>query len=138
MHASETLLDKGIHPTTIAESFLLAAAKAEDILTEMSTPVDLKNREELVKIATTSLSSKVVSAFSNNLAGLAVDAVLKVLEDPEKDENVDLNDIKLVKKLGGTVSDTELVDGMALTQKALNAAGKRKCNILLFCVLKVC
>ena len=123
LQASETLLDKGIHPTIIAEAFLAAANKTEEILDGMSIPIDLKNREELVRIATTSLSSKVVSAFSDKLAGLAVDAVLAVLEDPEKDTNVDLNDIKLVKKLGGTVSDTELVNGMALSQKALNAAG---------------
>jgi T-complex protein 1 subunit delta len=123
LHASEALLDKGIHPTTIAEAFLHAAAKAEEILEKMSIPIDLTNRDELVRIATTSLSSKVVSAFSDKLAGLAVDAVLRVLVDPSKDTNVDLSDIKLLKKLGGTVSDTELIDGMALTQKALNAAG---------------
>jgi T-complex protein 1 subunit delta len=123
LHASEALLAKGIHPTVIAESFLLAATKAEEVIESMAIKVDLKNRDELVKIATTSLSSKVVSAFSDKLAGLAVDAVLHVLEDVEKDVNVDLEDIKLVKKLGGTVSDTELIDGMALNQKALNAAG---------------
>lgn len=123
LQASEVLLDKGIHPTTIAESFLKAAAKAEEILNTMAIEVDLKNREELVRIATTSLSSKVVSAFSDKLAGLAVDAVLRVLDDPATDVNVDLNDIRVVKKLGGTVSDTELLEGMALTQKALNAAG---------------
>ncbi len=123
LQASEGLLDKGIHPTVIAEAFLMAANKTEEILERMSIPIDLTNREELVRIATTSLSSKVVSAFSDKLAGLAVDAVLRVLSDPAKDTNVDLSDIRLVKKLGGTVSDTELVDGMALTQKALNAAG---------------
>lgn len=81
--ASEVLLDKGIHPTIIAESFLKAASKAEEVLASMAIPVDLSNREELVRIATTSLSSKVVSAFSDRLASLAVDAVLAVLDDPK-------------------------------------------------------
>lgn len=56
----------------------------------------------------TSLSSKVVSANSELLSPMAVDAVLKII-DPETTTNVDLKDIKIVKKLGGTIDDTQLV-----------------------------
>jgi T-complex protein 1 subunit delta len=56
----------------------------------------------------TSLSSKVVSANSELLSPMAVDAVLKII-DPETATNVDLKDIKIVKKLGGTIDDTQLV-----------------------------
>lgn len=49
----------GIHPTTISESFEKAAAKALEMLTAMSTPVALSDRESLLKSAMTSLSSKV-------------------------------------------------------------------------------
>lgn len=49
----------GIHPTTISESFQRAATQAEEILEGMSTPIDLNNDEELIKLATTSLNSKV-------------------------------------------------------------------------------
>lgn len=57
--AAEKLLGKGIHPTVIAESFGRAAKKVVEYLEEMSTPVDLTDRESLLKAATTSLSSKV-------------------------------------------------------------------------------
>lgn len=57
--AAEKLLAKGIHPTIIAESFSRAAAKVVEYLTEMSTPVDLNDRESLLRAASTSLSSKV-------------------------------------------------------------------------------
>lgn len=54
----------GIHPTTISESFQRAATEAEKILEAMSTPLNLKNDEELIKLATTSLNSKVLFIFS--------------------------------------------------------------------------
>merc|ERR1712076_322288 len=63
--AAEKLLEKGIHPTTISESFQKAALKVVEILNGMSTAIDLNDHELLVKIATTSLSSKVVSQYSS-------------------------------------------------------------------------
>jgi T-complex protein 1 subunit delta len=50
---------KGIHPTTIAESFQRAAQKSVEYLNEMSIKLDLNDRESLLKSATTSLNSKV-------------------------------------------------------------------------------
>jgi len=68
------------------------------------------------------LNSKVVSQYSNLLAPLAVDAVLSVI-DPPNATNVNLNDIRIVKRLGGTIDDTELVKGLVFTQHASHSAG---------------
>ena len=57
--AAEKLLAKGIHPTVIAESFSRAATKVVEYLTDVSTPVNLSDRESLLRAASTSLSSKV-------------------------------------------------------------------------------
>merc|ERR1719272_2143645 len=102
LQAAEKLLDKGVHPQTITEAFLSAAEKAEEILFEASIPVDLSNREQLLQAASTSLNSKVVSQNSDLLAPIAVDAVLKVI-DVATAVNVDLEDVRLCKKLGGTI-----------------------------------
>ncbi|KAF6066395.1 TCP-1/cpn60 chaperonin family protein [Candida albicans] len=119
--AAERLLSKGIHPTLIAESFQRAAQRSVEILLDMSYKISLDNREQLIRAATTSLSSKIVSQHSQLLAPLAVDSVLKVINEEEissgPDEtimkkNVDLNDIRLIKKVGGTIDDTHLVNGM--------------------------
>ena len=59
LSAAQRLLEKGIHPTIISEAFQKASLKAVEILTEMSTPIELDDKEVLVKSATTSLSSKV-------------------------------------------------------------------------------
>merc|ERR1719322_1888150 len=138
LDAADKLLQKGIHPTTISESFQKAAGKAVDILTGIATPLDLTDRESLLKAANTSLNSKVVSQNSAELSPIAVDAVLKVI-DPARENNVNLKDIKIIKKLGGTVDDTELVDGMVFEQKAANINGpkrmeKAKIGFIQFCV----
>ena len=130
--AAERLLSKGIHPTLIAESFQRAAQRSVEILLDMSYKISLDNREQLIRAATTSLSSKIVSQHSQLLAPLAVDSVLKVINEEEisngPDEtimkkNVDLNDIRLIKKVGGTIDDTHLVNGIVLTQNVVKHAG---------------
>ena len=138
LDAASKLLAKGIHPTTISESFQKAAAKSKEILQKISVPVYLNDRPALLKSASTSLNSKVVSQHSSLLAPIAVDAVLKVI-DPNVATNVDLIDIKLVKKLGGTVDDTELIDGIILDQKTSGYDGpkkieKAKIGFIQFCI----
>ena len=122
LSAAEKLLDKGIHPTQIAESFQDASAKAVEFLGEVSMPLDLADRESLLKSATTSLNSKIVSQYSSLFAPMAVDAVLRII-DPTRTNNVDLRDIRIIKKLGGTIDDSELVDGLVFSQNAITSAG---------------
>ena len=90
--------------------------KALEIIDGRAQPVDLNNRDQLIQNAVTSLSSKVVSQHSDLLAPMAVDAVLQII-DKEHDENVDLRDINVSKKLGGTVDDSELIDGLVFVDK---------------------
>merc|ERR1711962_697775 len=117
LEAADRLLKKGIHPTSISEAFQKAAVKSVEILTAMANPVELGDRDKLLQSANTSLNSKVVSQHSSELSPIAVDAVLKVV-DPERDSNVNLKDIKVIQKLGGTVDDTEMVNGLVFQEKA--------------------
>ncbi|AMD20498.1 HDL246Wp [Eremothecium sinecaudum] len=119
--AAEKLLGKGIHPTIIAESFQRAARRSVEILLEMSHKISLQDRESLICAATTSLSSKIVSQYSYFLAPLAVDCVLSIAD--ESSTNVDLKNIRLIKKVGGTIDDTEIIDGVVLTQNVVKNAG---------------
>ena len=121
LDAAEKMLNIGIHPTVISESFQRAAAQAEKILEEMSTPVNLSNDEELIKLASTSLNSKVVSQHSWLLAPMAVDAVKRIIT-PDSD-NVNLNMIKLIKKVGETVEESELIEGALIEQKSMGHGG---------------
>ena len=152
--AAEKMLNKGIHPTIIAESFQKAAAKAVEFLADISTPVELNDRESLLRAASTSLNSKIVSQYSSVLAPIAVDAVTRLVtpaaassnaaatssstaapatasatpasrasRSTDSQDNVDLRDIRIVKKVGGTIDDTELVEGLVLAQNVVSGSG---------------
>ena len=137
--AAEKMLQKGMHPTIIAEAFLKASAKSVEYLTEISSPVDLSDKPSLLRAASTSLNSKVslmvglnhrylsnhamqiVSQYSSTLAPIAVAAVTRLITPTSS--TVDLRDIRIVKKVGGTIEDTELIDGVVLNQNVVVAAG---------------
>ena len=113
---------EGIHPTVISESFQRAAGAAVRVLHDMSQPISLSDRPTLLQAATTSLSSKIVSQHSNLLAPMAVDAVLKTIDQKVAD-NVDLKNIRIIKKVGGTIEDSEMVDGLVLNQMVVKSGG---------------
>lgn len=123
LEACGSLLSKGIHPTAIASSFMKAADQATKILEGIAKPVDLKVRADLISAVNTCLSSKVVCQNSELLAPIAVDSVLGVLEDPDKATNVDLRDIRMVEQMGGTIDDTELVNGLVFRKGSVKTAG---------------
>lgn len=142
LSAALDLLGSGIHPSAISDAFQRALQESLQIIKRIAVPVNLTDREALVQAATTSLNSKVVSEYANLLAPIAVDAVLAVKNrltsassngtgnsDASKTVNrgasssattsfVDLNNIRTVKKLGGTIDDTEAVDGLLLNHAA--------------------
>merc|ERR1719336_2554993 len=124
LEKSEELIYKGVPPTTIAESWAKAASKVSEILDsdDYGKSVTLEDSEQLQQAAITSLNSKVVSQYSDTLAPIAVKAVQGVY-NPAIPDNVDLRNVRVVCKKGGTVDDTELVDGIVFTQKTANAAG---------------
>jgi len=118
LKASQELLSKGIHPAAISDGFNVAHKKACEIIDGMSVPVDLDDRDILIQNCVTCLSSKVVSANSDVLAPMAVDAVLKIID--KSDTNVDLRNIRVSMKLGGTVDDSELIDGLCFTNNKVS------------------
>lgn len=87
----------------------------------MSTPIDLGDRPTLLNAATTSLSSKIVSQ-EPKLAPMAVDSVLRTI-DQKTATNVDLKNIRILKKVGGTIDDSEMVDGLVLQQAVVKSGG---------------
>jgi T-complex protein 1 subunit delta len=120
--AIQLMFNEGIHPTVISESFQRAAAAAVKALHEMSQPISLTDRATLLQAASTSLSSKVVSQYSNILGPMAVDAVIRTI-DTKSADNVDLKNVRIVKKVGGTIDDSEMVDGLVLTQSVVKSGG---------------
>jgi len=109
---AEKLLDRGIHPIRIADGYEMAAKVALQHLDTIADtfPIDLSNTEMLKQVARTTLGSKIVNRCHDQMAMIAVEAVLAVADMERKDVNFEL--IKVEGKVGGKLEDTMLVKGV--------------------------
>jgi len=114
LEQAEKLLDRGIHPVRIAEGFEKAADVAIKTLNDISDRVEFStdNIEPLVTTAMTTLSSKIVNVNKRMMAEIAVNAVLDVADLSRNDVNFDM--IRMEGKPGGSLEDTELVNGIVI------------------------
>ncbi|MCS7135665.1 MAG: thermosome subunit beta [Nitrososphaerota archaeon] len=117
---AEELIEKEVHPSVIIEGYRKAAVKALEVLDEISYPVSPNDKEMLIKVAKTSIASKLVSEEADYLSNLAVDAVLKIAEKVDGKWHVDLDDILLVKKSGQSLRDTKLIEGIVLDKEVVH------------------
>merc|ERR1712070_150343 len=114
LDGAEKLLDRGIHPIRVADGFEMACDVAVERLKQISDTVEFSNDDtsNLLKTCMTTLNSKVVNRHLEQMAQIAVDAVLAVADIDRKDVNFEL--IKVEGKVGGKLEDTKLVKGIVL------------------------
>lgn len=140
LEAAQSLLEYGIHPTRISDGFALALNKSLEVISELGIKVDLSDDEQLLQCVKTSLSSKIVSQNATELAPIALSSI-KSICDISTATNLDLNDIKIYQKLGGTLEDIQLFKGVLFADKMpLSAPGaplkieSPKVAMLQFCI----
>ncbi|WP_316504959.1 thermosome subunit alpha [Nitrosopumilus sp.] len=126
LEKAESLIDDEIHSVIIADGYKKASRKATEFLREIATKVEPKNNEILEKIAHTSMQTKLVSIEATDLATLAVNAVLSVMEEKNDSIKVNLDNIKIEKKTGGSISESELVSGIVLDKEIVHSGMPRK------------
>ena len=115
---SEYLLEQNIHPTVITRGYQLASEEARRLLEkEIGTTVKAGDEEILIDCATTAMGSKGVFGSRDHLAKIAVRAVQKVAEKRGDRTVADVDQIKVEKRQGGTISDTELIEGIVLDKE---------------------
>ncbi len=117
---AEKLLAQNIHPTIIVEGYKDALHKALETLEEIAEEIDINDKEILKKIALTSLSSKAVGEAREYFAEIAVEAVKSVAEERDGRFYVDLNNIQIIKKHGGSLTDTTLVRGVVIDKEVVH------------------
>ncbi len=118
---SEGMIESNIHPTIIAGGFRLAANKAREVLDKIAQKVSIKDRKTLHNIATTAMISKSAATHRDLLADVAVDAVTSVAEEHSKGKyRVDTDDIQVIKKQGGSVTDTEMIHGIIIDKEVVH------------------
>ena len=123
---AETLLNQNVHPTIIVDGYRKAAKQAVAFLTDITQSVAPDNRDTLTGVARTSLQTKMVRKDSQQLAGMAVDAVLAVAESRDDTYDVDIDDIKVEKKGGGSIADSELIQGVILDKEIVHGGMPRQ------------
>jgi len=117
---AQDLIDQDIHPTVIADGYRLASKKACEVLEDIALEVKPDDEELLKKIAETSMTGKVAGANKEMLAEIAYRAVRAVAEEVNGKIRVDLDNIKVEKKQGGAVEDTELINGIILDKERVH------------------
>jgi thermosome len=118
---AEELIDKGVHPTVIVEGYIKAADKALETLEDIAIPVRPAEKEFLKKVAATSMASKLVAENKEQLAEIAVEAVLSVAQKAGGDYMVDLDDITIEKKPGESLTQTRLIEGLVLDKEVVHS-----------------
>jgi len=123
--ASE-LIDKDVHPTVIVDGYHKSAIKAIEVLNSIAQKVQGNEKAELIRIAKSSMQTKLVSKESDMLADLVVRAALQVSEKTDSGYRLDIDDIKVEKKAGGSIHDTTLIEGIVLDKEVVHGGMPKK------------
>ena len=117
---AEELINKDVHPTIIVDGYRKSALKSIEIFNQIAQKIDGSNKAELIKIARTSMQTKLVSKESDELSQVVVNAALQVSEPKESGYSVDIDDVKVEKKAGGSLRDTKLIKGIVLDKEVVH------------------
>jgi len=118
---AEKLLDENIHPTVIAKGFRIAAEKAQTILNNIAEDITEKDTVLLKNIAITAMTGKGAETAKENLGDICVKAVKQVMDKENDKITIDAENIKLEKKVGAGIEDTELIQGIVLDKERVHS-----------------
>ncbi|HEX9239135.1 MAG TPA: thermosome subunit beta [Candidatus Bathyarchaeia archaeon] len=117
---AEELIDQGIHPTVIVDGYRQASNRALEVLDEIAIKIDPIDKATLRKVAEVSLASKILAEDKEAMAELAVNAILQVAEKTPDGYKVDIDDVKVEKKPGESLTDTALIKGIVLDKEIVH------------------
>jgi len=120
LKAAEDLISKEVHPTVIINGYKKALEESIRYAERIAKAVDVDNEDVLRKIASTALTSKAVHGVREHFAGIAVKAVKQIAEDRDGEIYVDIDNIQIIKKHGGSLADTKLVYGIVLDKEVVH------------------
>jgi len=117
---AEDLIEKNVHPTVIIDGYRKAADKALETLEKIAIPVGSTEKAWIKKVATTSMASKLVAEYKDQLADIAAEAILHVAEKGEEEYKVDIDDIMVEKKPGESMNETKLIHGIVVDKEVVH------------------
>ena len=117
---AEELIGKDVHPTIIVDGYRKSAVKAIEILNTLAQKIDGSDKEQLIRVAKTSMQTKLVSKEADELAQIVVNAMMQISEKTDSGYKVDIDDVKVDKKAGGSLRDTKLIKGIVLDKEVVH------------------
>ncbi|MFL6470730.1 MAG: thermosome subunit beta, partial [Nitrososphaeraceae archaeon] len=117
---AEELIGKDVHPTIIVDGYRKSATKAIEVLNHIAQKIDPTEKEQLSRIAKTSMQTKLVSKEAGELAQIVVNAISQVSEKSDSGYKVDIDDVKVEKKAGGSLHETKLIKGIVLDKEVVH------------------
>jgi len=114
---AQELMDQDVHPTVLIDGYKRASVEALQILDSLAITVDPTDTKTLRQIASTSMGTKTVATSKDYLAQLATSAVTQVMDNSSGKTKADIERIKVLKKHGGGIEQTELVQGIVLDKE---------------------
>ena len=136
LEKAEELIAKGVHPTVIVDGYNKAAQKALETLEKIAIPVELGEKGFISKVAATSMASKLVAERKEQLAEIAVEAVLSVAMKVGEDYVVDLDDVTVEKKAGESLAETKLIKGLVLNKEVVHSGMPKRVEKAKIALLK--
>ena len=121
LEKAEKLLEKDVHSTVIVDGYQAASEKSLELLADFAKSVKPDDQESLIKIAKTSMQSKLISEDSEPMSKLVVGAILKIAEKNGDVYSVDLDNLKVEKKSGASIQDTALIKGIVLDKEIVHS-----------------
>jgi thermosome len=144
LEKAEELINNKVHPTVIVDGYKKSAEKAIELLKKVADKIDPTDKNYLKKIATTSMASKLTANNSPELSDVIINAVLSTLEKSEgydKKFKIDIDNIKVEKKAGGSIRDTKLIKGIVLDKEVVHGGMPKRIEnakiALLNCPLEI-
>jgi len=123
---AEELISKDVHPTIIVDGYRKSATKAIEVLNNIAQKIHGNEKRELIRVAKTSIQTKLVSREADLLADIVVRAAMHVAEKTDSGYKVDIDDVKVERKAGGSIHDTTLIEGIVLDKEVAHGGMPKK------------
>mmetsp|Transcript_17165 Transcript_17165/g.44400 ORF Transcript_17165/g.44400 Transcript_17165/m.44400 type:complete len:551 (-) Transcript_17165:322-1974(-) len=141
LHVAEPLIMRDFHPTIICSGYARALDDALSALRAMAFPIDLSNRAELARIVNSSIGTKFISRFAEQMVDLALDAVETVYTEENGRKEIDIKRYAKVEKLpGGDIEHSRVLKGVMVNKDVTHPKMKRRIErprvLLLDCTLE--
>jgi len=121
LNLANELMEQSVHPSIIFRGYRKALMKSKEILKELATKIDINDKKTLIKVAETSMNSKLIAGVKNHFANLAVKTVSQIKEKRGENIVIDLDQIQIIKKEGKSLLDTNSIDGIIVDKEIVHS-----------------